>query len=142
MFFNCNWCRPCCCRREQNCNKPCHKEHDGEKVCQCHQQTKWCCIQQPNVYENKCGCKCQNNNHFNNQENEGFPNNTLQDNNYEEDFKYYYQYGSFNNLNQTENKCNCRKKEQNNTRDCENLHKPNSEQYCKPTKFICFPIDK
>ena len=140
MFFNCNWCRTYCCRREQHCNKSCHKDRDDcEKEYKCCPQKKWCCIEQPDIYDNKNTCRC-NNSHY--QEKEGFYNGFNQTDNCDDDFKYYYQYGSFNNLNQTENKCNCGKKEQDHTKDCENYYKPNKEQYCKPTKFICFPIDK
>lgn len=129
MFFNnCNWCRcwsQCkSCNSNNNCQNKDRKYHDK----------KCCYVEQSHDYGTNDCCHKSNNDYY------GFagnysPSNQSFDYDRYSNFRYYDQYGSFNNFDN-----NCRDDIEDKFEHCK-LCKP-SHNKCQPTKFICFPVDR
>ena len=156
MFFNCNWCKSSCwCKQQKCCKDYCHKERDiygdKNKGYDFSQEKKSCDLDrkdygynQNNYGNDKC---------FDRHEKEDFGkfNNYDQDysQNYEIDsrqgFNYYDQYGSFNKFDNYDSygyEKDCKHEDKH---DCYKPCKPSYNEkkcYCKPYKYVCFPIDK
>lgn len=151
MFFNCNWCRCSCHRKPENtcCKDDCRKGLDNKfDKNDCKQERKCCHIDSKDYgydCKNDYGSQYykyydfQNNERFIDHDKDYYQNNELD---CQQNFNYYDQYGSFDKYEKNENGCKFSYKKD--KYECDRPCKPLDDQkcYCKPTKFVCFPICK
>ena len=125
MFFNnLNWCKSWTRCEKRCCSNHCHKKDDDHNQ----QDIKCCHTDQSHNHNNNC---YQSNHKCDRFDDHGFDRDTYGYSN----FRYYDQYGNFNNFDN-----NCR----DDIEDKFEHDKPCKPSYnkCQPTKFICFQADK
>ena len=137
MFLNnYNWCK--CWNR---C-KPQYDNIDKKDAYACKCQEQKICHLEP--YYNSNNNYCQTHHRFNKCEGPSFNYNGYEYSN----FRYYDQYGSFNQLDTEHYKYNNMAEYSNNCRQDKNEDKCNHSKHntchsqCQPTMFACFPINK